>query len=353
MKIGKILVIDKDDKSRELLNQLFSVEFEVLQAKNVAEVLRYLNKEKAGLDLVIISCKETQEEGMKNLQIVNASLGEVEIPKVVLLEVMTQQDELDFYNAGATEVIKKPYVAQILRARVKRFCTLKRSIGASLESEQNRMKAIEARSENSNKMVDGLIEFMCNLAEYRTVERGNHIRNVKIITRAILQSYQKLFPEEEITDEQIMKITKASAFHDIGKISIPEEILLKPGKLTEEENLVMQSHTAKGLELLELIPGLKDENYYDEACDICKYHHERIDGAGYPDKLEGNAIPFSAQVVGLAESYEALISDRVYKKAYTRQNAFIMITNGNCGTFSANLIEAFKDAKDILERIGN
>ena len=160
-----------------------------------------------------------------------------------------------------------------------------------------------------------------------------------------------MYPEYRLSKEEIGKIVTSSVLHDVGKIAIPDNILNKPGRLTKEEFEIMKQHTTKGCEILQKIPHIMDQGLYDYSYDICRHHHERFDGRGYPDRLVGDEIPIAAQIVSVADVYDALISERCYKKAFTKEQAFQMITNGECGTFSPKLMQCFQNAREKMENV--
>lgn len=195
-----------------------------------------------------------------------------------------------------------------------------------------------------------VIDILSTVVEFRSVESGDHIQRIKGFTKIMLKYVNELYEDINYSPELIDVISSASAMHDIGKVAIPDSILLKPGKLTSDEFEEMKKHTTKGCEILESMVNLQDKNYYKYSYEICRYHHERFDGRGYPDGLKGDEIPLEAQIVSVADVYDALISKRVYKDAYSLDEAYQMILNGECGVFSPKLMECFKRAKDEMER---
>lgn len=185
------------------------------------------------------------------------------------------------------------------------------------------------------------------------MESGEHIRSVKEYTRILGECFREDYPEYNLSEQDIDIIVSASALHDIGKIAIPDSILLKPGRLTPDEYEYMKSHTVRGCEILDTIKHIWDENYAKVSYEICRYHHERYDGKGYPDNLVGDQIPISAQLVSVADVYDALVSERCYKEAFDKEEAFHMIINGECGVFSPKLMEVFRKVKDKFEKIAS
>lgn len=194
-----------------------------------------------------------------------------------------------------------------------------------------------------------IIDILSTVVEFRSVESGDHIQRIKGFTKIMLKYVNEMYEDVHYTPELIDVISSASAMHDIGKVAIPDSILLKPGKLTAEEFEEMKTHTTRGCDILESMENLQDERYYKYSYEICRYHHERFDGRGYPDGLKGDDIPLEAQIVSVADVYDALISKRVYKDAYSLDEAYQMILNGECGVFSPRLMKCFKLAKEEME----
>lgn len=198
-----------------------------------------------------------------------------------------------------------------------------------------------------------IIDILGTVVEYRNLESGEHINRVKGFTKILAERLMEEYPEYGLTPKSVEMISSASALHDIGKIAIPDHILLKPGRLTEEEFDYMKSHTTRGCDILNSIEGVWDDSYGKLSYDICRHHHERYDGKGYPDGLKGEEIPIAAQIVSVADVYDALVTERVYKGAYTKDEAFHMIVNGECGVFSPKLLECFRHVRKDFEALAD
>jgi putative two-component system response regulator len=207
-------------------------------------------------------------------------------------------------------------------------------------------QAAELQQKNKN-----IIDILGTVVECRDMESGEHIQRVKGYTEILANEMMKTYPEYNLTPKKIEIIVSASALHDIGKIAIPDRILNKPGKLTNDEYEYMKSHTLRGCEILKNIKGVWDQEYSRYSYEICRYHHERYDGRGYPDGLKEDQIPISAQLVSIADVYDALVNERVYKDAYPKDKAFQMITQGECGVFSPKLLEAFRNVRQEFEEL--
>lgn len=221
-----------------------------------------------------------------------------------------------------------------------------RNLEQTIEERTQELTEMNARL---NLINDEIVSFMGNIVEARDVESGEHIRRVKGFTHILATEVMKQFPEYELTKEKVNLITSASALHDIGKIMIPDAILLKPGKLTAEEFEVMKTHSMKGCEILAMAPKGWSEDYLLTSTNICKYHHEKYDGRGYPEGLVGDQIPIEAQIVSIVDCYDALINRRCYKDAYPLQESYDMILRGECGVFSEKILKCFAACKEEFE----
>ena len=240
----------------------------------------------------------------------------------------------------------KPFYPHIVKRRSKNIIELyqnKRNMEIRLKEQEIAILAKEKEIRKNNEL---MIEALSSIVEFRSAETGEHTRRIKYFTRILLKYLMKFFPKYGLTDSQVEEMIQASALHDIGKIGIPDAILLKPAKLTEEEYEIMKTHTTIGCDMLEKCYRDKESNFYQYCYEICRYHHERWDGKGYPDHLAGNEIPLSAQVVAVADVYDALVSPRVYKESYANDEAFDMIKSGECGQFAPDILECFELARE-------
>ncbi len=273
--------------------------------------------------------------------------GLIEKIPVILITGETIIDSDDqAYSFGVADVMHKPFYPHIVRRRGKNIIELylnKRNMEKRLKEQEEEIRAKEKKIRDGNEF---MIDALSSVIEFRNLETGEHIRQIKSFTRIMLKHLMKQFPEYGLTPVKADEIVRASVLHDIGKIGIPDAILLKPGRLTPEEFEIMKSHTTIGCELLEKFHRNRGDDFYHYCYDICRYHHERWDGNGYPDHLKGDEIPISAQVVSIVDVYDALISSRVYKDPYANNVAYDMIINGECGQFSPDILKCFTLAKD-------
>lgn len=195
-----------------------------------------------------------------------------------------------------------------------------------------------------------MVETLAAVIEFRDCESGEHVKRISRLTKILMMKVSELYPEYYLPQTEIEKVARSAVLHDVGKISIPDRILNKPGKLTAEEFEVMKQHTVKGCEILQSIPDMMDEGIYNYSYDICRHHHERWDGGGYPDGLCRDEISIWAQVAAVADVYDALTSKRVYKKAFDHETAVNMIYNGECGSFNPKVLNAFRKVEGEIIR---
>jgi putative two-component system response regulator len=344
-----ILIVDDEEMSRELLKQMFEGEYNIITAKDGKEAIQKLGQNIDTIAVVLLDLVMPVLNGFQVLQVLNAKRIVERIPVVLITAQKDTKVELSCYTLGASAVISKPFVAQVVRMQVNNIVDMHRKADEMENTIQSYQAELAAQQEKLNRFYDHLLDAISNIVEFRDLETGEHVQRVRGFTRIMGQAVTELFPERELTRHQLDVIVRASALHDIGKIAIPDNILLKPGRLTEDERQVMMSHTTKGCEILSMIMDFQDEELFKACYDICRHHHERYDGGGYPDKLKGDDIPLSAQIVSVVDVYDALVSERIYKKAYDKETAYNMILTGKCGQFSPEMIKCLEYSRKALE----
>jgi putative two-component system response regulator len=344
-----ILIVDDEEMSRELLKQMFEGEYNIITAKDGKEAIQKLGQNIDTIAVVLLDLVMPVLNGFQVLQVLNAKRIVERIPVVLITAQKDTKVELSCYTLGASAVISKPFVAQVVRMQVNNIVDMHRKADEMENTIQSYQAELAAQQEKLNRFYDHLLDAISNIVEFRDLETGEHVQRVRGFTRIMGQAVTELFPERELTRHQLDVIVRASALHDIGKIAIPDNILLKPGRLTEDERQVMMSHTTKGCEILSMIMDFQDEELFKACYDICRHHHERYDGGGYPDKLKGDDIPLSAQIVSVVDVYDALVSERIYKKAYDKETAYNMILTGKCGQFSPEMLKCLEYSRKALE----
>lgn len=345
MDIERILIVDDEEVNRTILEVMFRSSFHIVEATNGQEAIDRL-EEDPGFVLVLLDIVMPIKDGFDVLEYMKQK-GLIEQVPVILITSETIRDSEDrAYAYGIADVIHKPFYPDIVKRRAQNIIDLyqhQANMERKLKEQEEAILAKEKKIQENNEF---LISALSSVVEFRSSETGEHIRRIKYFTRILLKYLAKYFPKYGITETQISEIARASALHDIGKIGIPDSILLKPGKLTDEEFEIMKTHTTIGCDMLKKFKKEEDNEFYRYCYDICRYHHERWDGNGYPDHLKGDEIPISAQVVSIVDVYDALISSRVYKDPYANNVAYDMIINGECGQFSPDILKCFTLAKD-------
>lgn len=345
MEKDKILIVDDEEVNRIILKGIFEEQYEVLEAANGEEALSVLDENAGKLVVVFLDLMMPVLNGFGVLDYMKEKGYMDRIPVILITGDSTAESQEKGYDYGVSDIIHKPFAPRVVMRRTRNIIDLYASYNEmekQLEKRTRSLRESEEKLRNSNEF---LVNALSSVVEFRSLESGEHIRRVKFFTRIILKYLMKYFPEYQLTDEDAEMIIRASALHDLGKIAIPDAILLKPGKLTPDEFEIMKKHSLYGSELLERFKQ-EDNQFYRYCYEICRHHHERYDGAGYPDHLKGEEIPISAQIVSLVDVYDALVSKRVYKEAYTNELAVQMIKNGECGQFSPKILECFDLAKE-------
>ena len=339
----KVLVVDDSKFNRELLGEILKDSYEVVEATNGKDALSLLSINPTEYSVVLLDINMPVLDGFGVLHQMNQKNWINDVPVVMISSEIDRKTIQRAYELGATDFITRPYDAGMVKQRVKNTIML--------YAKQRKMANILVdQMYEKEKSMSLMISVLSHIVEFRNGESGAHILNVNRITGLLLRSLVTITDQYDISNKQISLICTASALHDIGKISIDENILNKPGKLTPEEFEIMKTHSAVGGDMLASLPGINDEPLIQYGYEICRWHHERYDGHGYPDHLIGDEIPISAQVVSIADVYDALTADRCYKKAYTHEVAMEMILGGECGTFNPLLLKALVNVAPELKK---
>lgn len=341
----QLLIVDDEEINRTILSMMFDEDYDIIEASNGEEAIKAIENSK-DLVLILLDVIMPVMNGFGVLDYMREQELLEKIPVILITSQTPQESEEKAYEYGIADVMHKPFEPSIVKRRAKNIIALyqsQRNMEIKLKEQEITIREQEKTLRENNEF---MIDALGSVVEFRSVETGDHVKRIKYLTRILLKYLAKYFPKYNLTPLQIDQIARASALHDIGKIGIPDSILLKPGRLTQEEFEIMKTHTTIGCEILESFRKSYTDDFFQYCYDICRYHHERCDGKGYPDHLVGDEIPISAQIVSIADVYEALVSERVYKSAYSNAEAYKMILNGECGQFSDDVIECFKLAKE-------
>lgn len=338
---NRILVADDNKLNQDLLSAILGNDYDYLYANNGTEVISALEKNEA-IDIILLDINMPQMDGFEVLQALNEKQYIKEIPVVVI----STENDVAFvrraYELGATDYISRPFNAIVIQHRVKNTLMI-------YSNQKKLVKLVENQIYEREKTNNAMINIFSNIIELRNHESGSHTLHVQTITNLLLHELVKITDKYPLSEADISLISSLSALHDIGKIKIPESILNKPCQLTDEEWKIMKMHTIEGYEILQHANIDQNNNFMKTAKVICRWHHEKYDGNGYPDGLKEENIPICAQVVSMADVYDALTSERCYKRSYTHDEAIKMIINGECGAFNPLLIQCLKNISDKLK----
>lgn len=346
---GKIAIADDIDVNRDLIEDILSSEeYEIVKLPGGSETIDFLKKVR-NVSCLLLDLVMPGVNGYDVLDFMKEKDLFARIPVIIISGETKVEVEKRCFEYDILDYIKKPFDATIVRRRVMNAVELyeyrnklEERISKQTDAIKKQYKLLMLQADKLKKNNTKLIDVLGTIVENRRYDNDKHIERVKNVC-LILGKALMAYPEYELTEEKVNIIANASALHDIGKISISDSVLLKAGKLTEEELDYVKSHTTKGCEILNKIKNAWDKDYAKISHDICRWHHERYDGKGYPDGLLGNDIPICAQIVSIADVYDSLISEKVYKEAYSIKDSYKMIVNGECGSFNPRIIKAFTE----------
>ncbi|MBQ9277379.1 MAG: HD domain-containing protein [Lachnospiraceae bacterium] len=350
------------------VSKALSDEYEIVKAIDGAQTIRAISDKSINLACAIIDLNQPNMNVFQILSLMKKSSVMKYIPVIIMAETLDDENAEKCLEDGAADIIMTPVSAAKIRFSVSRCIQNKMYIKEleekSLDSNDGKKTESDGKSQADNsdtnmdmarqKAVSELEHEFANmigtLAEFRNFSK-NHIKRVREITRSLCDTLVSFFPESNLNKEDIAYIADASCYHDVGKLLIPDDILLKPLKLTPSEFDMIKSHTTKGCEILDNLKDFQSEKMFHYSWEICRYHHERYDGKGYPEKLKGENIPLSAQIVSIADAFDALMTNTAYRKAIDFEKAYSMVMEGECGMFSPRIIQCFKMNKDKIEEI--
>lgn len=340
----KILIVDDSEMNRSILADMLDDEYEILEAEDGAEAIAELQKHTLDISLVLLDVVMPRVDGFKVLTVMSQKHWIEDIPVIMISAESGSSSVKRAYELGVTDFIARPFDTLIVRRRVVNTIML--------YAKQKKLLGMLADQIEEKERISGMmVNILSHIVEFRNGESGQHIVRVRKLSEVFLRWVREKTDRYSLTQDDIFRICTASALHDIGKIAIDEKILNKPGKLTPEEFTVMKTHSLVGAQMLENLAAYEHEPLVKTAYEICRWHHERYDGKGYPDGLTGDEIPISAQIVALADVYDALTSDRCYKKAFSPEKSVQMILDGQCGTFNPLLMECLQEVAPTLPEV--
>lgn len=341
-KNARILIVDDSEMNRDMLNDMLSDDYDIVEAADGEEALSILKERVYDIDLVLLDIIMPAVDGFGVLDVMKRYHWIDNTPVIMISSETSQSYIRKAFELGVTDYIIRPFDSFIIHKRVSNTLMLYRK-------QKKLLSALEEQVYENEKNNSMMINVLAHIVEFRNGESGMHVHHIKQLTSILLQNLIEKTDKYHLTENDILLISTASSLHDIGKISIDDKILNKPGRLTAEEFEVIKTHSVIGAEMLKDLHNTHNYPLFDKAYEICRWHHERYDGKGYPDGLKGEEIPISAQVTSLADVYDALTSNRCYKKAFSHEKAMAMILDGQCGAFNPVLLQCLKDCeKQIL-----
>lgn len=341
-KNARILIVDDSEMNRDMLSDMLSDDYDIVEAADGEEALSILKERVYDIDLVLLDIIMPAVDGFGVLDVMKRYHWIDNTPVIMISSETSQSYIRKAFELGVTDYILRPFDSFIIHKRVSNTLMLYRK-------QKKLLSALEEQVYENEKNNSMMINVLAHIVEFRNGESGMHVHHIKQLTSILLQNLIEKTDKYHLTENDILLISTASSLHDIGKISIDDKILNKPGRLTAEEFEVIKTHSIIGAEMLQDLHNTHNYPLFDKAYEICRWHHERYDGKGYPDGLKGEEIPISAQVTSLADVYDALTSNRCYKKAFSHEKAMEMILDGQCGAFNPVLLQCLKDCeKQIL-----
>lgn len=337
-----ILIVDDSAMNRMLLSDILADTYNIIEAEDGEQAIAILQQHASEISIVVLDMVMPKVDGFGVLEAMNENRWIQFLPVVSISTESSPEFVERAYSLGVTDFINRPFDELIVIRRVSNTIKL-----YAKQRKLTNMVANEIFEKERNGSL--MITILSHIVEFRNGESGMHVMNIGTLTEILLNQISKKDDKYYLPYAERDLIVKASALHDIGKISIPEEVLNKPGKLTDEEFEAMKQHTVIGYQMLSDL-GFQDEPLVKVSREITRWHHERYDGRGYPDGLKGDEIPLSAQIVSLADVYDALTSERVYKPAFSHEKAIQMILNGECGAFNPLLLECLVEAQDAIRQ---
>lgn len=343
------MIADREGADRKLLSQLLEDTYDIVFADNGRQVLGEIQKRKNELAAVVLDWDIPLVSAYQIMQVMQSKrmLGQIR-----LFVSMAQEDsETDkkVFGMDATAIVHKPYSAVAVHRQILSCLEHAAERERLREEVDKKGRQLEENQKKLDDFYDNLLDAIGTVTEYRVSESDQHVKRIKGFARILAVAYKNQFPDCGLDEAEINRIVRGSVIHDIGKIAVPDAVLLNPAKLTEDEQQIMRSHTTKGEEIMQQLKEVQDEEQFRVSCEICRWHHERHDGGGYPDGLEGSEIPLSAQIVSIVDVYDELVSERISTKPCDKETAFRKIMNGECGAFAPELLQCFEASKKLLE----
>lgn len=353
---NKILVVDDSKFNRQILTDILKETYTVEEAENGMEALKIVEEQMQEIAAVFLDINMPEMDGIAFLKEMTGKNYLGAFPVLVVTSEQSVEQVAECFEYGAVDYIRKPVNKDFILERLNKLLALfeqKNEFKERLETQtltlQSQYRLLKQQALQLKKNQENIINILGTVVEYRNLEGRMHTTRVKAFTKILGTYMMKYYPEYELTGEKVNAIASAGVLHDVGKVMLSDAILLKPGKLTAEEFEYVKSHSVKGYDIVCSLADMLDGEYVQYSKEIVRWHHEKYDGSGYPDGLKGDEIPISAQLVSVADCFESLLSESVYKGAIPFEEAYNMILQGECGMFSYKLLECFRKAKEDMQ----
>lgn len=338
-----LLIVDDVDINRDILSSILEEDYRIITADDGVKAIDAIDSEGDRLVAILLDLVMPEKDGYAVLREMKERDLLFNVPVLIISSEDSRATEKECFAAGVSDFIHKPFDRDLVRMRVGNAVNLFMYRCHLEDKIEEQTRVIQKRNSNT-------LDLLASVVETRDLESGAHVLRVKEYTRIIAEELKARFPKYGLNDHKVEVIVAASALHDVGKIAISDSILLKPGKLTDDEFTEMKTHTTRGADFIMRVKDMWDEEYSEAGYEIAKYHHEKYGGKGYPEGLAGDEIPIAAQIVSIADVYDALISKRCYKAAFEKREAYDMIMNGECGAFNPDILECFKSRVNDFEK---
>ena len=346
-----LLIVDDVEMNRDILRDMLEEKYEIIEAEDGAEALSKIAEYKDSLCAMLLDLIMPKVSGLDVIKKMYADKLNEQIPIIVISSESDADVQSQCYALGVYDFVQKPFDEKLVELRLKNATDRSRYRHELELTVESQIEELQQQNRKLEEMNESIISLMAGIVEARDSDSGQHVNRVKTFTNLLAVKVMENLPEYGLTEDDVRVITSASALHDVGKIMISDTVLLKPGRFTPEEFELMKKHCEKGCEVLMKSPKDWDEKYMKTAMDICNCHHEKWDGKGYPRGLKGDEIPISAQIVSIADCYDALTQRRVYKDAFSPDKAYEMIAGGECGAFSEKLLFCFEKCRDGFKQV--
>ena len=347
------LIVDDVDFNRDMLSMMLEDEFSILEAEDGEQAMSIMLERADDISVLLLDLVMPKLNGMDVLRLMKEKNLLDRFPVLIITGESSAEIEEQCLEAGSSDFVKKPFNPAVVRQRVKNAVALymyrfhlEEKVAEQTSQLMQQANELKEKNLQLQRMNESTIELLSDVVEMRNMESGTHVRRVKGFSKILATDIMENYPEYGFDEHIIETISMASSMHDIGKIMISDTVLLKPGKLTPEEFDQIKTHTLRGCDVLQRSKDMWEEDYYTLCWQICRHHHEKWDGRGYPDGLGGDDIPIAAQIVSIADCFDALTTERVYKKAFTPDEAYNMIMNNECGVFNPKLKESFTRCRE-------